>query len=57
MYLLRVKLWELRACWHIIYEEVVSYLRISINSFLVSLGNPLSEDPWVLSVEEEVDSG
>jgi hypothetical protein len=42
---------------HIIYEEVISDLRISVYSFLMGLGYSLSEDPRVLSVEEQVDSG
>lgn len=56
MLLFRIKLRELGASRHVVDKEVVSYLRVGIDSFLVSLGNSLSKNPRVLSVEEEVDS-
>jgi len=42
--------------WHIVHEEVISDLRVSIYSFLVSLCNSLGEDSWVFRIEEEIDS-
>jgi hypothetical protein len=42
--------------WHVVDEEVVSDLRVSIDSLLMSLGNSLSEDSWIFRVEKEVDS-
>lgn len=42
--------------WHVVDEEVVSDLRVSIDSLLMSLGNSLGEDSWIFRVEKEVDS-
>ena len=42
--------------WHVVDEEVVSDLRVSIDSLLMSLSNSLSEDSWIFRVEKEVDS-
>ncbi len=54
--MLAVKLRELLG-WHIVDEEVVSYLTVSINTLLMSLGHTLGENAWVFSIEEEVDPG
>lgn len=42
---------------HEVNEEVVSDLRVSIDTFTMSLGHTLSEDTGVFRVEEKVDSG
>ena len=40
--------------WHVIYEKVVSDLRISINSFLMSLSHSLRKDSRVFGIEKQI---
>lgn len=53
--LLRIKFREF-FWWHVVNEEVVSDLGVSEDSLLMGLSHSLSEDSWVLRVEEKIDS-
>lgn len=41
---------------HVVNKEVVSNLRVGIDTLLMGLSDSLSEDSWILRVEKQVDS-
>ena len=42
---------------HEVDEEIVADLGVGVYAFAVCLGDSLSEDSWVLRIEEQVDPG
>lgn len=54
MLLLWIELWKLQS-GHVVDEKVITDLAVSKNALLVSLSDTLSEDSWILSVEQKVD--
>lgn len=55
VYLLSIELWQL-LLRHVVDEEVVSDLGISVNALTVCLSNSLGENSGILWVEKEIDS-
>ena len=54
--LLGIKLGQL-LLRHVVNEKVISYLRVSEYPLLMGLSHSLGKYSWVLSIEEQVDSG